>query len=231
MSIKDILFAAADIWLLAVGFTYGAKFICIYKNYLLGIEWIIIATSATNFLVYGLLKLDEDSPSHHIAYFLDAFSRSIGATLILVVGLMAVTHRYKPSTAMDISLFVLGFALAYPLSEYAAQIGTPGKAFFLVMNVLTNIFTIYFAKRLRDIDERGHAIWVLIATAAGFFIAMAYDFFPIPDDATRSHFYTLALFTWGLQLFVVYRAYRAMATHNASRLPRRESRLPGAGVA
>lgn len=214
MSIKDLLFAAADIWLLAVGFTYGAKFIRNYKNYLLGIEWIVIATSATNFLFYGVLGLGEDSLSHHIAFFLDAFSRSFGATLIVVVGLMKITHRYKPSIAMDITLFALGFALAYPLSECAAQIGPPGKVFFLVMNVLTSLFAIYFAKRLLDIDERGHAIWMLIATAAGFFIAVTYDFLPFPDDPARSTFYILALSTWGLQLFVLYRAYRAMDADN-----------------
>ncbi|MEN0138029.1 MAG: transporter, partial [Rhodococcus sp. (in: high G+C Gram-positive bacteria)] len=91
MSIKESLFAVADLWMIAVGFTYGIKFIRNYKNYLLGIEWIIVATSGSNFLIYGLVKAGHDSPMYAAASFLDAFSRSVGITLILVLGLMKVT--------------------------------------------------------------------------------------------------------------------------------------------
>ncbi|WP_280236437.1 transporter [Nocardia cyriacigeorgica] len=215
MSLKELLFAIADIWMIAVGFTYGVKFIRNYQNYLLGIEWIIVATSGTNFLIYGLLKAGHDSPMYTFAYFLDAFSRSIGITLILVLGLMRVTHRYKPSVAVDIGAFALAGVVGFALSTYAEQIGTPGKIFYIVANVLTTIFLIYFSKRLWDIGERGHAVWAGIATACGFVIAATYDFVTIPgDDAEHTIFYIFALSTWGLQMFAYYRAYRAFDAYN-----------------
>lgn len=215
MSIKELLFAAADIWMIAVGFTYGIKFIHNYRNYLLGLEWIIVATSGTNFLIYGLLKAGHDSPMYAFAYFLDAFSRSVGITLILVLGLMKVTHRYKPSVAVDVGAFALAGVAGFVLSVYAEEIGTPGKIFYIVVNVLTTLFLIYFSKRLWEIGERGHAVWAGIATACGFLIAATYDFVHIPgDDAEHTIFYIFALSTWGLQMFTYYRAYRAFDAHN-----------------
>lgn len=215
MSIKELLFAAADIWMIAVGFTYGIKFIRNYRNYLLGLEWIIVATSGTNFLIYGLLKAGHDSPMYAFAYFLDAFSRSVGITLILVLGLMKVTHRYKPSVAVDVGAFALAGVAGFVLSVYAEEIGTPGKIFYIVVNVLTTLFLIYFSKRLWEIGERGHAVWAGIATACAFLIAATYDFVHIPgDDAEHTIFYIFALSTWGLQMFTYYRAYRAFDAHN-----------------
>ncbi|MFQ6227044.1 transporter [Nocardia sp. NPDC002869] len=215
MSIKELLFAVADIWMIAVGFTYGIKFIRNYRNYLLGIEWIIVATSGTNFLIYGLLKAGHDSPMYAFAYFLDAFSRSVGITLILVLGLMAVTHRYKPSAAVDVGAFALAGVVGFVLSTYAEEIGTPGKIFYIVVNVLTTFFLIYFSKRLWEIGERGHAVWAGVATACGFLIAAIYDFVHIPgDDAEHTIFYIFALSTWGLQMFTYYRAYRAFDAHH-----------------
>ncbi|TQM33428.1 transporter [Nocardia bhagyanarayanae] len=215
MSIKELLFAVADIWMIAVGFTYGILFIRNYKNYLLGLEWIIVATSGSNFLVYGIVKAGHDSPMYTAASFLDAFSRSVGITLILVLGLMQVTHRYKPSVAMDIGAFALAAVAGWILLGYSENIGTPAKVFFIVVNVLTTIFLGYFVKRLWDIDERGHAVWAAVATACAFVIASIYDFVHIPgDDAEHTIFYILALSTWGLQMCVYYRAYRAFDAYN-----------------
>ncbi|WP_027499717.1 hypothetical protein [Rhodococcus sp. UNC363MFTsu5.1] len=215
MSIKELLFAVADVWMIAVGFTCGIKFIRNHKNYLLGIEWIVVATSGSNFLIYGLVKAGHDSPMYAAASFLDAFSRSIGITLILVLGLMRVTHRYKPSLAVDIGVFALAAVVGFALVGYAETIGTPAKIFFIVVNVLTTIFLLYFVKRLWGIDERGHAVWTSLATACGFVIASIYDFVHIPgDDSEHTIFYILALSTWGLQMFVYYRAYRAFDTYN-----------------
>lgn len=215
MSIRELLFAVADIWMIAVGFTYGIKFIRTYKNYLLGIEWMIVATSGSNFLVYGLIKAGHGSPMYAFAYFLDAFSRSVGITLILVLGLMKVTHRYKPSAAVDVGAFALAAVVGFVLSQFAEEIGVPGKIFYIVVNVLTTIFLIYFVTRLWGIGERGHAVWVAVASACGFVIASTYDFVHIPgDDAEHTIFYIFALSTWGLQMFAYFRAYRAFDAHN-----------------
>jgi len=215
MSIRELLFTVADIWMITVGFIYGIKFIRNYKNYLLGLEWIIVATSGTNFLIYGLVKAGHDSPMYTFSFFLDAFSRSVGFTLILVLGLMKVTHRYKPSATVDIGAFALATVAGLLLFQFAETIGTPAKIFYIVVNVLTTIFLIYFVKRLWGIGERGHAVWAAVATACGFVIASTYDFVHIPgDDAEHTIFYIFALSTWGLQLFTYYRAYRAFDAYN-----------------
>lgn len=216
---KELLFTAACVWALVVGFTYGAKFLRDYRNYLLGLEWIIVGTSCTNFLLFTLLasagKADDSSPMYVIAYFLDAFSRSIGITLILVLGLMQVTHRYKPSKAVDIGAFALAGVFGYFLSIFEEEIGTPGKIFYIVANVLTSVFLIYFSKRLWEIGEHKHAVWAGIATFLGFVVAAIYDFVPIPgDDDQHTIFYIFALFTWGLMMFTYFRAYRAFDAYN-----------------
>lgn len=209
---RDILFAAADIWMIAVGLICGVKFIRGHHNYLIGLEWIIMGVSGTNFLVYGITKA---APMHHIAFFLDAFSRSIGFTLILVLGLLVVTHRYKPTARVEVGVFALAAILGFLLSEFAEEIGVPGKVFFLITALATSGFLCYFAWRLWEFGERAHAAWVAGATALNVVVASIYDFWRIPgDDADHTLFYILALFTWGLAMLVIYRAYAAFAAHN-----------------
>ena len=212
---RDLLFAAADIWMIAIGFICGIKFIRTYSNWLIGLEWIIMATSGTNFLIYGVTKAGADSPMYHIAYFLDAFSRSIGFTVILVLGLLAVTHRYHPPRAVEVGAFALAAVLGYFLSEFATEIGTPGKVFFLVMALGVSAFFVYYGQRLWALGEHTHAVWVWIATVLNVVVASIYDFWHIPgDDAAHTLFYILALFTWGLTMLVVYRSYVAFDAHN-----------------
>lgn len=212
---RDVLFAAADIWMIAAGLICGVKFIRGQHNYLIGLEWIIMGVSGTNFLIYAVTEAGPASPMHHIAFFLDAFSRSIGFTLILVLGLLALTHGYKPTIRVEVGAFALAAILGFVLSEFATQIGTPGKVFLLITALATSGFLCYFAWRLREIGERAHAWWVIGATALNVVVASIYDFWRIPgDDANHTLFYILALFTWGLAMLVIYRAYVAFAAHN-----------------
>lgn len=60
MEIKELLFMVADLWMIFAGFFYGWKFIRRYQNYLLGLEWMIVATSGTNFLIWSAIKGSED---------------------------------------------------------------------------------------------------------------------------------------------------------------------------
>ena len=43
---KEILFLLADLWMISAGFYCGWKFLRRYDNYLLGLEWIVVAASA-----------------------------------------------------------------------------------------------------------------------------------------------------------------------------------------
>lgn len=216
MDLKTALYALADIFMIVAGFTYGFKFIRNYQNYLLGLEWIIVASSGTNFLVYGLIGADESSPMFHAAFFLDAFSRSIGITVILVLGLMKVTHGYQPSIAVDIGVFGLAVVGGLVMSFFAEDLGVAGAIFYVVMNALTTLFLFYFAWRLWRIDALGNAIAVAAVTIAAATIAGIYDFYRIPgDDQHHTIFYILALTTWAAQMTVYYYGYRALDRHTA----------------
>jgi hypothetical protein len=215
---KDLIFLLGDLWLIFAGYYFGWKFIRNYDNYLLGLEWIVVATSGSNFLLWSLLGGDEGSILYDLAYFFDAFSRSVGITLILVIGLMAVTHRYKPNPAIDIGVFGLAIAAGLYLKQFHGhELHVVPATFYVVVNVLTALFLAYFVKRLWDIGAKRLAIWTALVTAAASTIAITYDFFPFPfDDENRTFFYTAALATWGTQGFIYYFAYRALHAHVAA---------------
>ncbi|MEV4143575.1 transporter [Amycolatopsis sp. NPDC049691] len=220
---KDVFFLLADVWMIFVGYFLGWRFIRRYGNYLLGLEWMVVATSGSNFLVWSLLGGDEGSVLYGVAYFFDAFSRSVGITLILVMGLMKVTHRYKPSVAVDVGVFALAAAAGLFLRHFHGEDPHADRgafavaAFYVVVNLVTAVFLAYFAKRLWEAGARWPAIWTGLVTAAATTIAITYDFFPFPfDDANRTFFYTAALATWGTQGFVYFFAYRALHNRNAA---------------
>ncbi|NMO03504.1 transporter [Gordonia sp. TBRC 11910] len=215
MAVWELLISVSDIWMIIIGAVFGIRFIRNHRNYLIGLEWLVMATSGTNFLIYGLIKAGPGTPIYHLAFFFDAFSRSIGFTLILALGLMKVTHRFHPPKSVDIALFALAAVLGFVLSEYSVQLGTAGKAFMLFTALAVSGFLFYFAARLWAIGERTHSIWIGVATVLNIVIASIYDFWHIPgDDANHTIFYTFALFTWGLAMMVVYYGYTAFDAHN-----------------
>lgn len=214
---KELLFLAADLLLIFAGFYYGLKFLRIYRNHMLALEWLVVGTSATNFLLWSLLSGSADSTFYDIAYVLDAFSRSFGITLILVLGLLSVTHRYTPPLAVEVGATFLavvgGIVLGGLHSDTDVNVGL--ATFYVVMNVLTTCFLSYFVWRLWRIGATKHAVWSAVVTAAAAVIAVTYDFFPFSfDDENRTIFYTAALATWGAQGITYFYAYRAMHEHN-----------------
>jgi hypothetical protein len=217
---RELLFLVADLWMVAVGFVFGWRLVRKHRNYLLGIEWMIIATSGTNFLLWALITPDdESSPLYSLAFFLDAFSRSVGFTLILVVGLMQVTHRYRPSKAVDAGLFALATVVGIWLYAFHKPPEDEGVSegialLYVNANVLTTAFLIYFSIRLWRIGAQRLALVAGAATAAAFAIAQLYDFvIDHQDKAQEEWFYVAALTTWGFQLFVYFRAYEALDDH------------------
>ncbi|GAB3302611.1 transporter [Epidermidibacterium keratini] len=228
---KETMFLLADLWMIFVGYYYGWRFLRRYQNYLLGLEWMVVATSGTNFLLWSLLGAREESVLYDLAFFFDAFSRSVGITLILVLGIMAVTHRYKPSLAVEVGVFGLAIAAGLYLRRFAGgELHLGPATFYLALNLLTAMFLVYFATRLWRAGAKTHAFWVVLVTAAACAIAITYDFFPLSfDDANRTYFYTAALATWGTQGFVYFRAYRALHDHNES--PEVRTRQPTGATA
>ncbi|MFI2563460.1 hypothetical protein [Paenarthrobacter sp. NPDC018779] len=215
----ESLFLLADLWLIFAGFFYGWRFIRRYKNYFLGLEWMVVGTSATNFLLWSVLSGgDPNSPMYTIAYFLDAFSRSFGFTLVLILGLMMVTHRYKPTLWVEVGAFALAIAGGIVLVGFheGGAYGVAPATFFVIMNLITSIFLFYFARRLWRADSKGWAVATGMITIVAMLIAITYDFFPWPfDDAHRSWFYTAALATWGTQGFIYFKGYKTLWERNA----------------
>ncbi|GGU35307.1 transporter [Nocardioides albus] len=233
--IYALTFLVADLVMIVCGYWAGWRFIKRYRNYLLGIEWFIVATSGVNFLIWALRFADdpaggETSGQYAFAFFLDAFSRSIGITLLLVVGLMAVTHRYKARLGVEIGIFALGIGCGLYLAQpkFRDHVDDNGEfilhqgpaTFYLVVNLLTLVFIVYFVKRLWDIGATRVAVATLGVSLAATVIALTYDFFPLPASVDplqdRALFYTFALAVWGLQMLTYLFAYRALHEHNVA---------------
>jgi len=206
---KAVLFSLADILMILAAVVYGWKFIKKH-NYLCGIEWLVMATSGTNFFVWSLVHSDT---LYTIAYFFDAFSRAFGFPIVVVAGLMRVTHGYKPSHLAEVFYFVLGSGGAVALiaaDSYPAPAAYK-PAFYLLMWVIFLVYLVYFAMRLFYAGEKGHALGVLLVAATGQAIATTYDYFHIPgDDTEHTLFYIAALSAWAFMLYELYHAYCAL---------------------
>ena len=199
----------ADALLILAGIVYGVKFLR-KRNYLCGIEWLIMATSGTNFFLWALFGWQV---CYDAAHFFDAFSRSFGFPVVAVAGLMAVTHNYQPSRLADALYFLLGFAGAAVLvaADHSPAFAVYKPPFYMLTCVVFLAYLAYFAVRLQTVGETLHAMGTVLVVASGLAIAIFYDYLPLPgDDADRTLFYTAALSVWAFMLFELYCAYRAL---------------------
>lgn len=201
--------------LVTTSLIYGLKFLR-KRNYLLGIEWLVVTFSGTNFLLYFLGGVQF---SYGISYFCDAFSRGFGIPVIATAGLMAVTHRYKPAILVDILFFVVAIAGTAVLVA-ADAVAQPKPYFYVVMWSAFSVYLAYFAWKLLSAGEGLHAIGVVMVLLTSQAIACIYDFYKIPGDDDRAIFFTLACLTWSLLCVVLYYAYGAL-----ERVEERESSL------
>lgn len=205
METKDVLALLSCILLIVSGGTYGVKFLRRH-NYLLGLECLIVAFSASNFLLYLLTQWQVP---YSISFFCDAFSRGFGIPIVAVLGLMAVTHGYKPSALKDALIFALTFAATFVLIK-ADFMAAPLPYFYVVMWAAYTVYVVYFIARLVAIGEHAHALGMTLAGVLGMAVAVIYDFFPIPGDETKVVFLTLALATWSYMMAQMYYAYFAL---------------------
>ncbi|HHX6561898.1 hypothetical protein OLM81_16355 [Pseudomonas aeruginosa] len=204
METKDVLALLSCLLLIASGTTYGVKFLR-KRNYLLGFECLIVAFSATNFLIYLLTEL---KVPYSISFFLDAFSRGFGIPIVAVLGMMAVTHDYKPSGLKDALIFAVTFAATFVLIKADFMAG-PLPYFYVFMWGVYSLYLIYFIARLASLGERLHALGMAVAAVLGMAVACIYDFFPIPGDESKVVFLTIALASWAYMMAQMYYAYFA----------------------
>ncbi|TCW86875.1 hypothetical protein C5O80_02660 [Burkholderia sp. SRS-46] len=186
---------------------YGVKFLR-KRNFLLGIEWLIVTFSASNALIFFVTG----SPfSYGISHFLDAFSRAFGMPVVAVAGLMAVTHDYKPSVRQDVMLFGIAVVgtIALVTTDFMEEIL---PYFYVVMWTLLALYLAYFVKRLLDAGLKFHAMTTFVALVCTLAIAYIYDFYKIPGEEQNVvfNFFVLALLTWSYFVVSIYHAYCAL---------------------
>jgi len=205
VEIVDICALVSCIVLVISGLCYGAGFIR-KGNYLLGLEFLIVGISASNFTTYIATGW---KGNYNVALFLDAFSRGVGVPIIATMGLMAITHNYKPSRAKDVFLFVAGFAATafYYLSDVTQ---TVLPYFYVIMWSLYTLYLCYFTWRLVRARAVAHALATALGGVAGLMVALRYDFFPIAGDDSKLIFMTCAFLTWSYSMVQLYYAYGAL---------------------
>ncbi len=204
MELKELLALTSCILLIISGAMYGVKFLG-RRNYLLGVECLIVAFSATNFLFY---LLTEWQPAYSISFFCDAFSRAFGIPIVATLGLMALTHNYKPPLSKDILIFAVTFAATFVLIS-VDMFAAPLPYFYVVMWSAYTIYLVYFITRLFVNGLTMHVVGMTFASALGLAVALIYDFFPIPGDESMTIFMTLALSSWAYMMAQLYYAYAA----------------------
>ncbi|AJG22379.1 hypothetical protein [Cupriavidus basilensis] len=205
MELKFYLYCLADLALITTSLIYGVKLLK-KRNFLLGLEWLVVTFSASNIMLNALTG---ENVFYSIALFCDAFSRAAGIPIIAIAGMMAVTHRYKPSVLADV-LYVLG-ALVLTVIVWGADFMVEVKPYFyLVMWSLFSVYLAYVVKKLLSVGEKFHAVSVTLALVSGQIIASTYDFYHIPGDENHVIFYIFALLTWSYQSVSAYYAYCAL---------------------
>ncbi len=205
MDLSFYILCLAVAVLVATSLIYGLKFLG-KRNYLLGIEWLVVTFSGSNFLLYAL---GDVQLSYRISMFCDAFSRGFGIPVIAVAGLMAVTHRYRPAILVDVVFFVAAIAGTVVLmaADFAAQFK---PYFYVVMWSAFSVYLAYLAWKLLNAGEGLHALGVFMVLLTGQAIACIYDFYKIPGDHEHVIFYILASFTWSFVCVELYYAYGAL---------------------
>ncbi|RDH09799.1 hypothetical protein [Tsukamurella pulmonis] len=220
---RMILILLADLAMVGAGFYYGYKLLRGFRNFLLGLEWVVMAISGVNVLVLASVATtpdgapDHTSFSYHLMVFFDAFSRSFGMTVILVIGMMAVTHRYRPTWIVEAVAILAGVGVGLNRALDPRDVEPSWAIFYLVMNLGAALFMLAFmVPKLWRAGDRGNATWVTIGTALGAFVAIIYDYVTLPgEDAEHSVFYIVSLSIWALMIVTFSRGYLALERINA----------------
>ncbi len=207
MELRSLILMLASIMLCLVMCTYGTKFLK-KRNYLLGIEWWIVGVSGANFALYWITL---SQTSYAIMLYLDAFSRLFGIPVIGILGMMAVSHHWRPSVIVDAWVFLVSI-IGTAILLYAEFFEASLPYIYLVMWYAFAAYLCYFAMRLFSHGETAVAINLSIAIVASTALHTAYDFYALPGDETNIflNFWFLALVVWSYLFSVMYYAYDAL---------------------
>ena len=225
MDLRTLGLCFAAVVLAATSFIYGWKFFK-KRNYLLAVEWFVMGTSSSNATYFFATG---NQQSYAVAHFFDAFSRAFGLPVIGVLGLMAITHGFRPSIRFDVGAFVVS-AIATLVLVTARFVERPLPYFYLVMIAIFCVYLVYFALRLFRAGNWLNGASVLLATVSSGAIAGIYDFYKIPGEETNVflNFFFMALLTWAYLMVSLYYAYCALESAKSD--ARREDGRPVAGA-
>lgn len=204
---RTILLMAGCFALAVSGWVYGLKFLK-HGNHCLGYEYLIMGTSGLNFLFYAAT---ESQTSYGILVFLDAFSRAFGFPVLATMGLMVLTHKFKPSIRLEISVFAVTITLTAMMVGFDFMRGAL-PYIYLTAWILFACYLSFFTKLLFEAGQNWVGWLVIFSTVSSTLIAVIYDFFRIPGEETNVvlNFYFLALVTWSYAMAVLWYAYRRL---------------------
>lgn len=186
------------------------------KNYFLGVEWLVLATSAGNFAVY---HLTHSQLQWDIMIWFDAFSRAFGMTLLTIAGMMAASHLYKPSITVDVWLFSVTMLLTCLIWVDSVEPLLPW--IYIVSWYIFAAYLVWFTKKLFAGGETLAAAHLGIGTVLLTIIHTIYDFYEIPGDKENVfiNFYFLAGIAWTYLYSVIYYSYEAMERITSAKEP------------
>lgn len=207
MELRSLVCMLASMMLSVVMCFYGTKFLK-KRNYLLGIEWWIVGISGANFALYWITVSET---SYAIMLYLDAFSRLFGIPVIGVLGMMAVSHRYRPSIGVDACIFLVS-VIGTAILLYTEWFESSLPYIYLVMWYGFAAYLCYFAIRLFSAGQTTVGIHLSLAIIVSTMLHTAYDFYTIPGDETNIifNFWFIALVVWSYLFAVIYYAYIAL---------------------
>ena len=213
MDLRTLLLFLGCVLMSATLYYFGFKFLK-KKNYCLGWEWLILASSAAN---YGFYWLTFSETSYDLVIYLDTFSRAFGMVPIAVLGMLAVTHRYEPPFSVDIWLYA-STLVATAIILYLDFMEPILPYFLLIAWYVFVAYLIYFTKRIFDAGATAVALHMTIATIITTILHSIYDFWTIPGEETNVvfNFSFLALLAWSYLFSVIYYGYVALERANTS---------------
>ena len=211
----------------SLGF-FGIKFLQ-KKNYLLGIEWLILSASSGNFALYWITCSEAQ---YQIAVFFDAFSRLAGMTLITILGMMVVSHRFKPSTRFDVWTYAVS-AVATVLALYVFEGMMSHWLAYLYLGIwyVTALYLADFCRRLFSVGRVATGWHMVVATLTLTILHTAYDFYEIPGNETNVflNFYVIAFLVWAYGYSAMYFGYIALEQDSEQVADARSVRLQARG--
>jgi len=209
MEIRTLLIVLSCLVTFASLGYFGVKFLQ-KKNYLLGIEWLILSASSGNFAVYWFTLSEAQ---YSVAYFFDAFSRLSGMTLLTILGMMVVSHRFQPSTRFDTWAYVLSTVATVLVLYVYDDVINPWLAYlYLGIWYVTAIYLADFCRRLFAVGRVAVGLHMVAATISLTILHTAYDFYKIPGDETNLffNFYFVAFLVWAYGYSAMYYGYLAL---------------------